>query len=447
MKRRDFVKKVGVATAGAFAAPYILPSGRLFAATAARRANHVVFCLFAGGVRNLESVQKAEGNLMRAMLNGTEAITADIANDMTSLPPSPLAQPLQYYGSLFKNFNYGSGPTGHYNGHTCAVTGAYTNTDLSIRDNPTNPTVFEYYRKHNSPQMTALNAWWVSNSLGPYPALNYSKYPGYGSAYGANFIAPTSLISAAGYNAIGTPHTFSSQEEAMVRNMRGFMDGNFPLNFSDNSAGVANTEADRAALQSFISQMYSDAVAGLFNNPWSISNGMNNDMYNIFFAEKIIQQFQPELLVVNMQDVDICHTNFTQYCNNLRKADYAVAHLWNTIENTPGMAGDTIMIIAPEHGRNQAVNSILDSNGRAAIDHTAPDPLQGGDQMARDIFCMVVGPPAKVRQNHVYTNTLGEQGESIEIVSSISNILGYDSDISTGILKPFSACDMRNAFL
>src|SRR5437773_12407939 len=124
MRRRDFVKKVGAATAGAFVVPYLLPSGRLFAATGVRRANHVVFCLFAGGVRNLESIQKAEGNLMRTMLSGTEAITADIAGDMTPLPSSPLPQSLQTYGTLFKNFKYGSGPTGHYNGHTCAITGA-----------------------------------------------------------------------------------------------------------------------------------------------------------------------------------------------------------------------------------------------------------------------------------------------------------------------------------
>lgn len=442
MKRRDFVKKVGAATAGAFVVPYILPSGRLFAATAARKANHVVFCLFAGGVRNLESVQKAEGNLMRAMLNGTEAINPSIIASMTPLPSSPLPLPLQNYGTLFKNVKYGYGPTGHYNGHTTAITGAYTTTDLSIKDNPFNPTIFEYYRKYNSPQQTALNAWWVSNTLGPYPALNYSKYPGYGSAYGANFIAPTSLISTAGYNAIGAPHSFSSQEEAVMRNIRGFMDNNFPLNFTDNSAGVTNTEADTAALHTFITQLYSDAIAGLFQNPWSISGGMNNDMYNIFFAEKIIQQFHPELLVVNMQDVDVCHTNFTQYCNNLRKADYAVAHLWNTIQQTPGMANDTIMIIAPEHGRNNATNSVLDANGRYAIDHTAPDPSQGGDQMARDIFCLVVGPPAKVHNGLVVS---GAAGESIEVVPVLSNILGYDSDVPGGMLKPYVNCDLQQS--
>src|SRR5215467_10714377 len=156
MKRRDFLKKAGAATAGAFAAPYILPSGRLFAATGTRLANHVVFCLFAGGVRNLESVDKNDGNLMRGILNGTEAISPDIAPAMQPLPSSPLAQPLQNYGTLFKDFKYAFGPTGHYNGHATAITGNYTDSNLSIRDNPNMPTVFEYYRKHNSPAQTAL---------------------------------------------------------------------------------------------------------------------------------------------------------------------------------------------------------------------------------------------------------------------------------------------------
>ena len=74
MNRRKFMKSLGMATAGAFAAPYILPSGRLFAATGSRVANHVVLCLYAGGVRNMESIDKAEGNLMPNILRGTESI-------------------------------------------------------------------------------------------------------------------------------------------------------------------------------------------------------------------------------------------------------------------------------------------------------------------------------------------------------------------------------------
>src|SRR5689334_1828199 len=110
MKRREFLKKGAMATAGAIAAPYILPSGRLFAATGARKVDHVVFCLYAGGVRNLESVHMNDGNLMKNIFSGNTPISSDIAGGMQSLPNSPLGQPLQSLGTLFKEFRYKSGP-------------------------------------------------------------------------------------------------------------------------------------------------------------------------------------------------------------------------------------------------------------------------------------------------------------------------------------------------
>src|SRR5205823_3158542 len=98
VSRRDFIKKTAFATAGAFLVPTILPSGRLFAATGARRANHVVFCLFAGGVRQIESIQQADGNLMRYTLNGSQAISSDIIGGMSPLP-MPTGSALQTYGT------------------------------------------------------------------------------------------------------------------------------------------------------------------------------------------------------------------------------------------------------------------------------------------------------------------------------------------------------------
>ena len=56
MNRRKFIRNAGIAGAGAFAVPYILPSGRLFAATGRQLAGHVVYVLFAGGVRQQESI-------------------------------------------------------------------------------------------------------------------------------------------------------------------------------------------------------------------------------------------------------------------------------------------------------------------------------------------------------------------------------------------------------
>lgn len=443
MKRREFIRTAGLAAATGIAAPYILPSGRLFAATGTRKANHVVFCLFAGGVRNLESVQKAEGNLMTNMLIGNEAISGDIAPNMNMLPPSPLSMPLQNYGTLFKQFKYTNGPTGHYNGHTTAVTGKYTTTDLNIKEHPEFPTIFEYYRKHNSPSQSALNSWWVSNALGPYPALNFSKYSGYGSAFGANFIAPTFLYTTDGNSVLGNPKIFTASQLDASASMRNFLDKNFNKSYVDGDAGVTNIPSDSESLQAYIKDAFQKTLSGQYNNPWGAGNSMNGDMYNVFFAEEIIKLFKPELLVVNMSGVDVCHSDFTQYCNNLRKADYAAAHLWNTIQNTPGMANDTVMIIAPEHGRNLNANTIVDSNGRYALDHTAPAAGTGGDQMARDIFCLVVGPPSVVKQNQVISTAAGE---SIEIIPSMANILGFDSDIPGGMLKPFAGSGMQQAF-
>ena len=60
------------------------------------------------------------------------------------MPTSPLSKTLQEYGTLFTNVKFIDGPTGHFNGHTSAITGKYTTSTLSLRDNPPFPTVLSY---------------------------------------------------------------------------------------------------------------------------------------------------------------------------------------------------------------------------------------------------------------------------------------------------------------
>ena len=424
MKRRSFIKKAGIATAGVFSVPYILPSGRLFAATGSRIADHVVLCLFAGGVRNLESIQKIEGNLMPNTLLGNETVHPQIAAGMSALP-LPFSAKLQTQGTLFKEFRYAAGSTGHFNAHSSVLTGRYNLVDVNLKQRPAYPTIFEYYRKHNSPSMSALNAWWISNSLGPYPALNYSDYPGYGAAFGANYFQPKSIISESSYEVMGNPKNFSTSELEKIKKIRTFCDNNFAKSYTSGDAGVTNPMEDAQRLEQFLKDSYTDALAGLYDNPWNSPSGMSGDMFNVFSAEKIIERFQPELLVVNMQDVDVGHTNFTSYCDNMRKADYAVAHLWQTIQSTPGMSNNTVMIVVPEHGRNEVPNTVLDAYGRYALDHT-------NDAMSREIFCLLVGPPGKIVNNQVISSI---QGQTIDVVPSIAKILGFYSEIPGGMLE------------
>ena len=146
----------------------------------------------------------------------------------------------------------------------------------------------------------------------------------------------------------------------------------------------------------------------------------------MYFAEEVITRFQPELLVVNMQDVDICHSNFTQYANNLQKSDYALWHLWQTIQSTPGMMNDTVLIAMPEHGRNENGNGLFDAvNNREALDHT-------NDEMSREIFSLILGPSGVVVTNQSFSQ---EKGESIDIVPTISNVLGFDQEIPSNLLN------------
>jgi len=429
MERREFIKKVGLTAAAVGISPYILPQGRLFAASGSRKVNHVVFCLYAGGVRNIESVKQEESNLLETMLHGNFDPNKNVAiNEI--LPPSPLgSSKLQEFGTLLKEFRFKEGPTGHYNGHATALTGRYYGNNINIQSNPDYPTVFEYYRKHNSPSQNALNSWWLSDSLGPYAGLNYSKYSGYGSLYGANFIQPTSFVSTRSKDAIGNPLIYHQNEITLAEKIRKFHDDSFQSEYQQNNAGIVNNADDAELLRSFIGKLYSEADSGIYDDPYGFGKYMNSDLYNIFFAEKIIQEFQPELLVVNLTAVDVCHTEFTSYCNNMRRADWGVSHLWNTIQNTPGMTDDTVLIVVPEHGRNLNSNTIVDKYGRFAYDHTAGSG--DGDNTSREIFALICGPNGVVNQNNV-VNT--EYGESIDIVPTIADLLGFDSDIPGGML-------------
>ena len=421
MKRRSFVKSLGLATAGSMILPYILPSGRLFAATGTRIANHVVFCLFAGGVRNIEATQKAEGNLMPNIFPGTEPISADISGGIEMLPPPVLTNPLTSQGTLFKEFRYSSGPPGHFQGHTTAITGHYVTDSISFNMPTENPTIFEYYRKHNSPAQTALNSWWISNGIGENENLSFSMNGEYGPGYGANFLSPNYVIY--NYAPIDLCKTFTPMQKTKIDGMRNFFNESFNHKPNPEFQHVKNTLSDQGRIQDFIASLINKQKSGQLNNPWGAGSAMNGDMLNVFFAEKVIQEFKPELLVVNMTNVDVCHEDFTGYCNNLRKADHAVGHLWQTIQNTPGMANDTVLIVAPEHGRNLQGNSIVDMYGRHGIDH--------GDETAKEIFCLVAGPPGKIVQNQVINSV---SGQSIDIVPTIAKILGFYPDIPVGYL-------------
>lgn len=418
MKRRDFIKKGGLAALGLGISPYILPAGTWSAPTGKRIANHVVFCLFAGGIRNLESLQKKEGNLMPGILHGNESVNSEIADGIDPLPKFEL-EALEKFGTLYTDFRYKSTKTIHFTAHASAIMGTYSNNTELMK--PLNfPSVFEYYRRFNSPAMSAINAWWVSDQAGPFTYLNYSDVIGFGPQFGANMIQPTTLFT----RSLNGEVSLSDSQMQHISDLQAFFNKHAQVDPRLlNKSQIENTYADRIRIEKLIIELNNRFKSHDFS-PWNTGRAANEDIATMYTATEIIKKFQPELLLVNMQHSDIGHSNFTKYCSNLRKADFAVRQLWETIQNTPGMKDDTILIIAPEFGRNLKPNTLRDEFGRLAVDHT-------GDEMSQKIFCMIVGPPSKVNQSL----RVSERGETIDLAPTILKILGVDIPPSDSFLK------------
>jgi len=432
MDRRKFLKASAIAAGGALAAPYILPSGRLFAASGARIVDNVVFVLFGGGIRNQESVKQqylanqglpTQGNVMENMLTGAKPTQNLVYTQWNPILSNSLAS----QGTLFPEMRYKTGPTGHYNGHTVGMTGNYTETGLNLNINPEYPTVFEYYRKHYNPAKNAINAWWISEGLGPYPSLNYSRHPSYGALYGANYLRPATVFSQLGIDYYSDSSSFQPDDVNRLEKVKNFLDKNFDKTISD-IPGVNNARSDMEAIK----DLYIDILNQVTPIDYPLPNGvptsqLTGDLINIAAAWKVLDKFKPELTVINTFNLDICHSDFTGYIQNLHKADYGVGWLWNKIQSDPVMANNTIMICMPEHGRNLTPNNLYDNNGLRAFDHTS-------DNNSREVFSLIVGPPSKVKQGQVVGTPGSPVGECIDIVPTIAHILGFHNDIPAGLL-------------
>jgi hypothetical protein len=115
--------------------------------------------------------------------------------------------------------------------------------------------------------MSALNAWWISDSLGPYPFLNYSNYDGYGALYGANAIQPASIFSTNANSVLGNSLPLSNTEKLKCDMMRDFMNGQFKTGTQLLSSGIQNTPEDAELVQTFLRNMMQEVAQGLQQQP------------------------------------------------------------------------------------------------------------------------------------------------------------------------------------
>lgn len=417
--------------------PYLLPTGRLFAKTNAPLAEHVVFVIFGGGLRQQDSILQryladsqgfnSEGNILYNILDGPPP-SSKIAYGTTPSGQSSGSQPipkilntsLESQGTIFAEMRAISG--GHYGGLNSLVTGGnVAGQGLKVR--PINPTVFEYARRFGG--FKATDVWFIGNSIGnSLPLLNSSNHPDFGLPYGANFFAPNTTFGSDGTAALSNAKVYHPQEELEpVYAMKNFLDQSFNIKKGD-MPGIKNTDEERTQIKDFIANTFIRKSTGQL--PMPPVNSV--DGTTMGYAAEVLRVFKPKLLVVNMSNIDGCHSNFTGYLQSMHRADHALGFLWDYIQNQiPEMSGNTIMMYVPECGRNLKSNPILDSNDWYGYDH--------GDSNSLRVFGGMVGKniPQKLRVGSE-TNPIGKV---TDFNLTIAEILGYKSEVqSSGIIDP-----------
>ncbi|MBC8266143.1 MAG: hypothetical protein H8E84_04170 [Flavobacteriales bacterium] len=432
MKRRKFITNVVKASTASIVMPYILPTGRLFAAAGSQMADHVVFVLFAGGMRQQETILQRylddsqgvnfPGNIMYNLFNGAAPTDKIVYGTDGAVPglgdvpiPKILSQTFQQQGTIFKEMR--SATTGHYGGLNGLLQGN-TLSSQGLKRKPINPTIFEYVRKHLN--LKATDTWFIGNGImNSVPLLNYSLNEDYGVKYGANFIAPNVVFGNDGQKHLSNAKVYDQVDELEpMYKTKEFLD-NVWGTVGSGLVTIDNTEQEKYDIKEFLKYMYANPSA--VDMPAVSDNG---DATTIGYALEIMKWFKPKLSVVNLNNVDVCHSNFTSYLRAVHRADHSLAHLWDKIQSIPSMAGNTIMIAIPECGRNLDSNAIHDFNDFYAFDHS--------DQNARRIFGMMVGK--NVPANNLVGSENNPIGNATDGVLTIADIFGIKGQIPTQYL-------------
>jgi hypothetical protein len=139
------------------------------------------------------------------------------------------------------------------------------------------------------------------------------------------------------------------------------------------------------------------------------------DLRSIAAVSHYINAKRPKFVAFNLQGADCCHYNFTQYCANVHAVDYALARMWQGIQETPQLAGNTVLIIVPDHGRNTRPNLLEDENDLAGYDHY--------DEDARESFCLIAGPTQRVPQCAIIETSV----QTIDVAPTVAQILGVEA--------------------
>jgi hypothetical protein len=284
------------------------------------------------------------------------------------------------------------GILGHYVATASLATGVYETFDNFAAVPPSNPTVFEYFRKGlNRP---ANDAWVVAPSNG-FNRIGESDHRRYGAGLGAGVILPKRLLKAAMRNS--SPNDYAH-----------LLSDNYEDPFY--TPEIAGKEVEFHQLEDILRLSYGDFTkhALTLNSP---------DELSVYIARQLMKQLSPSLLWVTLHDIDVAHSGaYSLYIDGIRRSDRLCVDLWKATQADPNYAGKTTMFILPDFGRD----SDFSVGGNGFQHHRT------GDALSRTTWMMALGPG--VRQGVFVDRPV----ESLDLVPTIGALLGFPTPLVSG---------------
>ncbi len=284
------------------------------------------------------------------------------------------------------------GILGHYVATASLATGAYETFNNFAAVAPSNPTVFEYFRKDL--KRPASDAWVIAPSNG-FNRIGESEHRSYGVGLGARVVLPKRLLGSAlsPRDALLYDHLLRDNYET-------------PLYAPD----IGGDSMQLHELAEILKLSVSDFSA----HAQSLASP---DELSVYIARRLMQQLAPSMIWITLHDIDVAHSGaFSLYIDGIRRSDRLCATLWRTIQSEPEYAGKTNLFILPDFGRD----SDEDPGGNGFQHHRT------GDALSRTTWMLALGPG--IRQNVVVDRPV----QSVDLVPTLGALLGFASPYSQG---------------
>jgi hypothetical protein len=287
------------------------------------------------------------------------------------------------------------GILGHYVATASLITGVYETFNNFAAVPPSNPTVFEYYRKDL--KRPSSDAWVIAPSNG-FNRIGESNHRAYGEGMGARVILPKYLLKAA------VPGSGADYRHLLRDNYEN------PYYTPE----LGNREIELQQLETILKLSADDfkAHAKTLSSP---------DELSFYIVRQLIRQVAPSFLWITMHDIDIAHAGaYSLYIESIRRTDRLCAELWKLLEDEPEYSGKTTLLLLPDFGRD----ADQDASGNGFQHHRT------GDVASRTTWLMAIGP--HIREGVVYDHSV----ESIDLVPTLGAMLGFFPSFAQG--KPIS---------